>query len=323
MGKSVLVMGGSYFIGKSIVHKLIEQGYSVHTLNRGTKPLSNPKVQNIKCDRNNESEMKRVLSNINFDIIIDVSGLNKNQMEILCNAVNIDKVKKFVFISSSAVYDIEDIKIPYVETDNLKENKYWTFYGQNKIEAEEFLTNKFKCTDSNLIILRPPYVYGENNYAQRESFIFDHICNNKPIIIPNKGETKLQFIYTKDLAEIILKLLSIELPSVSIYNVGNKNAVTIREWINSCEKVVGKKAAIVEYDYEKYKTNVRQFFPFFDYDNVLDVTKINEIHNEEAAFIEGLKNAYMWYEENKDNIIFKKEIAENEEAIIDKLQKLS
>jgi nucleoside-diphosphate-sugar epimerase len=322
MKKSVLVMGGSYFIGKKIVDELIEKRYSVYTLNRGTKPIHNSKIHNIKCDRNDENEMKKVLYDIKFDIVIDVCGLNKKHVEILYNAINVGAVKKFVFISSSAVYDVEECNIPYLETDKLKENKYWTFYGQNKIEAESFLVDKFKNTSTNLIILRPPYVYGENNYAQRESFIFDHIYNNKPIIIPNKGEKKLQFIYAADLANIILKLLSIQLPSVTTFNVGNKNAVTIREWIYCCEEATNKKAIIVEYDYEKYKTNVRHFFPFFDYDNVLDVKKINEVYDVETDFIQGLKNCYLWYCENKDNIIFKEDIAKNEQAILNKQAQL-
>lgn len=319
MEKSVLVMGGSYFIGKKIVDELIDNGYSVYTLNRGKQPVHNSKIQNIKCDRNNENEMKKVLSDINFDIVIDVCGLNRKQAEILYDTINVSAVKKFIFISSSAVYDVENCNVPYAETDKLKENKYWTFYGQNKIEAESFLVDKFNNGFANLIILRPPYVYGENNYAQRESFIFDHICNNKPIIIPKKGNTKLQFIYTADLANIILKLLTIQLPIVSIFNVGNKNAVTIREWIYSCEKAANQKATIVEYDYEKYRTNVRHFFPFFDYDNVLDVTKINEVYDVETDFTKGLENSYLWYCENKTNIIFKEELAKNEQDILNKL----
>lgn len=320
MEKSVLVMGGSYFIGRKIVDVLIAKGYMVYTLNRGTKPVCNSKIHNIKCDRNNENEMKKVLHCIKFDIVIDVCGLNKNQVDILYNAININEVEKLIFISSSAVYDVENCKNPYKETDSLKENKYWTFYGQNKIEAESFLINKLKDTNTKLIILRPPYVYGENNYAQRESFIFDHICNNKPIIIPNKGDTKLQFIYTTDLANIILKLIYMQLSSVSIFNVGNKNAITVKEWINSCADVVKRKAIIVEYDYKKYETNVRCFFPFFDYDNVLDVKKINKIYNVETDFIDGLKNSYKWYCENKGNIIFKEQVTKNEQAILSKLK---
>lgn len=316
MIKQVLVMGGSYFIGKKIVDVLLDNNYLVYTLNRGTREINDERVINLKCDRNDIEQMKNILSKYSFDIVIDVSGLNKLQIEILYNSLNKENLKEFVFISSSAVYDVENFSIPYKEGTPLKENKYWTSYGINKIEAENFLIQKFKNTQNNLLIIRPPYVYGENNYAQRESFIFEHICNDKSIIIPNNGSTCLQFIYVTDLANIILNLLNTKLDKISIFNVGNKKAVTIREWINCCANVVGKEAKTIKYDYKKYGRRERDFFPFFDYDNVLDTSKINKLYNNEIDFQAGLKNAFGWYCNNIYNIPFKENITYNEENIL-------
>lgn len=320
MQKSVLIMGGSYFIGKKIVDVMLEKGYCVYTLNRGTKKEVDFRIKHIKCDRNNAEEMRIKLCNLSFDIIIDVSALNREQLEILMDSINCKEIEKFIFISSSAVYDVENISIPYSEDDEINENKYWTFYGKNKIEAEKYLIEKFTQIDTKLSIIRPPYVYGENNYAPRETFIFEHIENDKPIIIPNIGDTKLQFIYTDDLANIISELIERDDLSISVYNVGNKQYLTIKEWIKVCEEVVGKKANIVEYNYKENMTNVREFFPFFDYDNVLNVSKINEIVDKETDIFVGLKRTYSWYLENKQNIVFKEEIQENEKRILDKLK---
>lgn len=322
MIKQVLVMGGSYFIGKKIVDVLLENNYIVYTLNRGTRENNDKRVINLKCDRNDSEQMNTILSKYLFDIVIDVSGLNESQVEILYNSLNKENLKKFLFISSSAVYDVENFSIPYSEETPLKENKYWTSYGLNKIEAEDFLIEKLQNTQTDLIILRPPYVYGENNYAQRESFIFEHLCNNKPIIIPNDGSTYLQFIYTTDLANIILRLLNTSLNKVSIFNVGNKKAITIKEWIECCAKVVGKEAKIIEYDYNNYNRKERDFFPFFNYDNVLDVSKSNKLYNTETDFKIGLKNAFEWYCNNSDNIFFKESVTENEQNILKELNYL-
>ena len=54
----------------------------------------------------------------------------------------------------------------------MAENKYWTFYGQGKIDAEQYYAEFLRDKSTNLVILRPPYIYGEYNYAQRESLIF-------------------------------------------------------------------------------------------------------------------------------------------------------
>ena len=39
MAEKVLVLGGSYFVGKKIVEYLAEKEYEVTVLNRGTKPV--------------------------------------------------------------------------------------------------------------------------------------------------------------------------------------------------------------------------------------------------------------------------------------------
>ena len=211
---------------------------------------------------------------------------------------------------------MENNKTPFSEDTPLGRNKYWGDYGTNKIEAEEFFEKFFSKTNCDLIILRPLYVYGEYNYAQRESFIFEHLENNRLIIIPNKGELRLQFIYSTDLANIIVKLIESNTEEVCIFNVGNKEGVTIKEWINYCERVVGKKGKVIEYDYKSKNRSERDFFPFFDYDNVLNVNRIKKIYSIETDFEKGLKNAYEWYCDNKKSIVFKEEVRRNEIEIV-------
>lgn len=318
MKRKVLVMGGSYFIGKKIADVLVSD-FEVTVLNRGTKK-SAENVETIVCDRNDFSSMQKALKDKRFDFIVDVSGTNAEQSRILCESLDCSALKAFLFISSSAVYDVEHLNIPFTETDNLAENKHWTDYGINKIKAEGYLQNTFGNTNTNLYILRPPYVYGENNYAQRESFIFEHLLTNSPIIVPNDGSTKLQFIYTTDLANIVKTFLNSDIKGTNIYNVGNKSAVTVNEWIQACAEAVGCKYEIVKFDYKKYSFKERDFFPFFDYDNVLDVAKINEVYNYETPFVDGLKNAFAQFLKDRNNIVFKPFVTENEEKILDILK---
>ena len=310
--EKVLIMGGSYFIGKKIAEVMRGAGYEVFTLNRGTKPTS---PANIVCDRNDVGKMCEALACRSFSYIIDVSGTTAAQAKILCSAIDKNSVKKFVFISSSAVYDVENLAAPFHENDRLSENKYWTLYGADKIDAEKYYTDFFSETGTELVILRPPYVYGEDNYAQRESFVFEHLYHGKPIILPSSNP-KLQFIYTADLAKIILRLLEAKLSKLSIFNIGNKSEVTAAEWVSACAEAAGKKADIVMLDHVSAGRNVRDFFPFFDYDNVLDVAEIRKIYDEETEFYVGLQAAYRWFLENRDGIVFKENVTENEKEIL-------
>jgi len=321
MKQKVLIMGGSYFIGKRIVEAFLEHDDSVYILNRGSRLPEDERIVQLFSDRNDEGQMKKILTGLSFDVVVDVSGLNQTQAKILCESLDTSSLKKVIFISSSAVYDVENLQAPFTENDPLKENHYWTTYGQDKIEAEQYYINYFfNQHTSELIILRPPYVYGENNYAKRESFIFEHLDHQKPIIIPSSNP-KLQFIYTADLAHIVLNLISCDLEKLSIFNVGNQQAVTTREWIDACAKVANQSAHIIEYNYQQDKRSIRDFFPFYDYDNVLDVTKIKQLIPIETDFEAGLKQAYNWYLENKNDIAFKEDVARNEVMILERNQK--
>lgn len=318
MTDKVLVLGGSYFVGRKMVEFLAEHGYAVTVLNRGTRPLSVDGVQQICCDRNDGEGMKEVLVGKVFDYVIDVSWQDVSWVEKLCGALDFEQVKKFVFISSSAVYDVEHLQIPFAETDTLAENKYWTFYGKGKIDAEKYYAEFLKDKDTALVMVRPPYIYGEYNYAQRESLIFRQLMEDKPVVIP-KSDPKLQFIYTKDLAAIVEHLFKAETGKVSMFNVGNRDAVTSREWVEACARVAGKAPEIMEVDYEELGRNVRDFYPFFDYDNVLEVSKINGIVSKETEFEEGLKKSFAWFLENREKISFKANVDKNLYEIIAEL----
>lgn len=320
MNKKVLVVGGSYFIGRSIVDAFLRGGYDVYVLNRGHVPVWDRRIKQIICDRDNGSMLKEALYQKDFEIVVDVCGLDSKQAEKLCSALDREKIETFVFISSSAVYNVKALEIPYKEDDSLAENPYWWNYGSDKIKAEFYYTGHFVWTNTKLIIIRPPYVYGENNYVQRESFIFKHIEENRPVIIP-ASNPKLQFIYAPDLADFALGAAQNAEENINIFNVGNSGYLTAREWVEACAKAAGGSAQIIEYDYELTGRNVREFFPFYDYDNVLDVTKMKSVYKWETDFIQGLKNAYSWYRKNADTIAFKENVTFNENQILEELEK--
>ena len=68
----ILVMGGTRFVGKSLVGKLLSQNHDIDIFTRGNK--ANPDKTNlIKGDRNKlESIVK--LRNQKYDVVYDISG---------------------------------------------------------------------------------------------------------------------------------------------------------------------------------------------------------------------------------------------------------
>ncbi len=318
--KKLLIMGGSYFIGKKVVDAC-KDSLDTYVLNRGNKPFNDPQVTELKADRNNSTEMKNALSKLYFDYIVDVSGLNQSHEEILIDALNLENLQKFIFISSSAVYNIQKLTAPFKENEALGGDSPFADYASNKIDAELYLSSVF--SQKELYIFRPPVVYGEENYVLRERLIFKMIEEDMNIYIP-KSNNQIQFIYANDLAIQIKEALEGVIPP-GIYNVGNKKALHFNEWIHLCEKVVDKKAKIFYMDVDECGVKARLFFPFFDYDNILSVDKIRKFSTIETPMMDGLKKAYLDYQKVRENVLIPDKMLETFEifsqALINRNQK--
>ena len=97
--KKLLILGGTYFIGRKLVESALETDeYEVYILNRGSKDIFlDSQVISIIADREDPVQMKCALKEYMFDYIIDISGLNKKHIDILFSSINIEKVKKGYF----------------------------------------------------------------------------------------------------------------------------------------------------------------------------------------------------------------------------------
>ena len=81
LNMKILVMGGTRFVGKSLVGKLLSNNYDIDIFTRGNK--SNPEKTNlIKGDRNNSEDIVR-LRNKKYDVVYDISGRELEQTRLL------------------------------------------------------------------------------------------------------------------------------------------------------------------------------------------------------------------------------------------------
>ena len=70
-----LVLGGSTFVGRRLVHQLAGQDHEVGVLNRGRTPSElPPDVRRYVADRTDAGSMRSALSGTEWDAVFDVSG---------------------------------------------------------------------------------------------------------------------------------------------------------------------------------------------------------------------------------------------------------
>lgn len=287
----ILVTGGTTFVSKFVAEYFVKRGDEVFVINRNTREQVRG-VHLIECDR---ADLADRLKKLKFDAVLDVCTYNEEQVNQLLNALG--EFKEYVFISSSAVYP-QTNEQPFTENQPCGKNSIWGDYGTNKLNAEKLLRSRVE----NAYILRPPYLYGVYENLYREAFVFDCAENSRPFYIPSNSEMKLQFFNVSDLCRFI-EILLLHQPKDRIYNVGNKESVSIKEWVSLCYRAVGKEALFVNVD---SSINQRDYFPFYNYEYKLDVSKQEQLMKDTKPLFDGLKEEYEWYRDNKDSIYNRK-----------------
>lgn len=286
----ILVLGGSGFVSEALAKYLIRRDYSIDILTRGLRNVNYDGYENhLICDRHNLEEMKSVLKDKNYSYIFDISGYEKQDIEILFNSLsNTNNLIKYVFCSSGAVYP--DTNELLTEESPVDLNTVWGDYSINKYECEQYINELINTKNIRATILRPTYIYGEGNTHHRESYFFEKILNDEEIAVPDE-DTKIQFIHIEDLVKDFECAMYNEF-DCRVYNITHPVRYSFKELVEHCGKAVGKTPKIVLKPREEI-----EFFPFRKYNYNLSIMRLREngFHSPMYTLDEGLAFAYKWF----------------------------
>lgn len=283
--KKALVTGGTVFVSKYVAEYYVKKGYEVYVLNRNTRKQPEG-VQLIEADRH---EIGNRLYKKHFDVVFDMTAYTAEDIHSLLDAIG--NYDRYIMISSSAVYP-EYEKQPFTEETPVGVNKFWGNYGTGKIEAEKALRER----NPKAYILRPPYLYGPFNNVYREGFVFDCAMLERPFFLPEDGKMLLQFFHVNDLCRF-MDILIEKRPERRIFNVGNRESVSIKDWVALCYHVAGKTVSFqnVSKDIEQ-----RNYFSFYNYEYSLDVERQRALMPETKSLDEGIRESFDWYIKNQE-----------------------
>lgn len=172
MNRAILITGSTGYVGGYLAKSLSDY-FKVFVLNRRLDHFITKENQ-IVIDSSNGVKIDR---SMNIDAVIHCMGLAHKKLWVKSrslNDINVNLaveiaresikagVNKFIFISTANVYGTSSeskIEILYnTKCEPVDE------YSQSKVNAEIELKKLFQSTKSQLIIIRPPLIYGERNY---------------------------------------------------------------------------------------------------------------------------------------------------------------
>lgn len=284
--RKILVTGGTNFVSRFTAEYFVKNGDEVYVLNRGSRKQVDG-VTLIQADR---FDLTDELRHLHFDAVLDICAYTGEHVNALLDALG--EFDDYILISSSAVYP-ETNPQPFTEEQELGANSIWGEYGTNKIAAERAMRRRVP----EAYILRPPYLYGKYETVYRAPFVFDCALEGRRFFIP-ESDRWLQFFNVRDLCRFMDILLN-DHPENRVFNVGNPEMTSVKDWAALCYKAAGKEPVLVRVD---DSFTVRDYFPFHPYHYYLDVTKQQELMPELTPLDEGIQKEFDWYNEEKPEI---------------------
>jgi 2'-hydroxyisoflavone reductase len=261
--KKVLILGGTMFVGRALVEKLIDLNlHDVTLFNRGKSNSGLfSDVKQIHGNRETEDIQKAL--NENWDVVIDFSGYYPVTFEKLLQSLK-GKVGRYIFISTISVYDLSKPIVGVLsEADEIlacseeqKVSKLPDAYGEKKAEMERLLLQK---TGLDTIILRPSFIYGKYDWTQRFYYWLYRAKFSDKVLMPE--EYKLSLTHADDLVQALIN--AIDAPHAQkIYNTISHQDISLRDVVKITAEFLDRKIEFVHTDAEelsKHDLNIGKF----------------------------------------------------------------
>ncbi|WP_241844619.1 NAD-dependent epimerase/dehydratase family protein [Kitasatospora sp. CB01950] len=237
---SLLVLGGTRFVGRAVVEAVLADGYRVTLFNRGlTDPglFAEAGVETLVGDRTGDLS---ALEGRSWDAVIDVAGYLP---EVVQRSVDVlgDRVGRYVFVSTISVLadlsTVQDEDGAVLEpVDGLPPVQ---LYGANKAVCERIVRDAYGERAS---IVRPGLIVGPHDPTDRFAYWPRRFRRGGRVLLPGDPADPTQFIDVRDVARWILGCVAAQRGGT--YHVTGRT-MPIGSFLEACRAAVGASAASV------------------------------------------------------------------------------
>lgn len=263
----ILVTGGAGFIGSNLVDKLLHDGYRVRVLD----DLSAGNLSNLRKASANPEQFEFIRGNIcDAELVASAvagaqcvihlaaqvsvqkslqdpvfsSAINVQGFLNVLEAVRINKVPRFIYASSAAVYG-QPVELPLSEESAVAPISP---YGLEKLINENYAnlyssTYGISCMGFRFFNVYGPRQDPNSAYAGVISKFFGKAQHSEPITVYGDGLQTRDFVYVSDVVDVCVK--AIDAKANGVLCVGTGKSVNLLELIDGIENAIGIKTNII------------------------------------------------------------------------------
>lgn len=317
----IFITGGAGFLGYHLTQLLTKKKHNVTLYDIADYP-ADEFGKNVKCLKGDVRDLDGLIkASKGHDVIIhaaaalplwkkeDILTTTIDGTRCILEAARVNKTKRLVYISSTAVYGIP-IRHPIFEGDPMVGVGP---YGHAKIEAEKICAefrDKYKMA---ICVIRPKTFIGTNRLGVFQ-ILYDWVESGVKIPIFGKGNNKYQLLDVRDLVDAIYLGATVATAKANdTFNVGSEKFNTVREDVGALCKAAGSgsrtmgvpaaplKLALRVFEMMNLSPLYRWVYGTADKDSFVSIDKIKKQLGWKPKFsnADALIDSYKWYLQHK------------------------
>ncbi|WP_409239763.1 NAD-dependent epimerase/dehydratase family protein [Streptomyces sp. PA5.6] len=253
----ILVMGGTWFLGKAIVEGALSQGWEVTTFNRGRSGADAPGVEAVHGDRTVREDLLKLAQSGPWDAVIDTSSSELPPRDVLLATTMLrNRARRWVHISTVSVYEgwpheplTDESPVLGCRADADETFGYTgedgspTQYGFQKAGGERAVTEVF---GGEAVLVRPGVILGPGEYIGRLPWWLERAKRGGRILAPAPAEQRIQPVDVRDVAAFALHQAAGT--GSGGFNVTHPEGISVGAFIDECLRVTGGDGAPVWVD---------------------------------------------------------------------------
>ncbi|WP_165226969.1 NAD-dependent epimerase/dehydratase family protein [Aquisphaera insulae] len=240
--RSILMLGGTGFLGPQVVEAAVRRGHRVTLFNRGkTRPGLFPGLEKLHGDR--ETGDLEALKGRKFDAVVDTSANVPRWVKQAADVLGPD-LGQYVYISSVSVYS--DLSKPGADesaavatiADPKVEKVDGQTYGALKALSEK--AAEAACPGKAAVV-RPGLIVGPEDPSDRFTYWPVRIARGGEVLAPGAPDDPIQLIDVRDLGEFLVRL--IEDRTMGVFNaLGPAESLSMGRTLAACKAASGSDA---------------------------------------------------------------------------------